>query len=52
MGQQIFPAHRTIYFSHLLETNFLYAICQAEAAFICSNSATLVVEQKTKHVQS
>ena len=43
-GQNIFPAHRTIYFSQLLRTNFPPAISQFQPAFICSNSATLILD--------
>ena len=44
MGQQIFPADREICFSQLPKTKFPSAIDQAKLVFICSNSATLIVE--------
>ena len=44
--QQTFPAHRTIYFSQLLETNLLpeTTVSQTQPTFICSNSTLLTVE--------
>ena len=44
--QQIFLAHRTIYFSQLLETNLLpeTTVSQTQPTFICSNSTILTVE--------
>ena len=46
IAQQIFPVHRTMYFSHLLKTNLLCAtsVSQAQPAFICLVSAILTVE--------
>ena len=43
VAQQIFPAHKTIYSSQLLKTNLLSEtrVSQAQAAFICSNSAII-----------
>ena len=44
--QQILPAHRTIYFSQLLEANLLpeTTVSQTQPTFICSNSTILTVE--------
>ena len=46
IAQQIFPVHRTMYFSQLLKTNLLCAtsVSQAQPAFICLVSAILTVE--------
>ena len=53
IAQKIFPAHKTIYFSYLLKTNFLpkTIVFLAHPAFSCSNSAITAVEQSVKYVQ-
>ena len=46
VAQEISPAHRTIYFLHLLETNLLSetTVSQTQPTFIWSNSTILTVE--------
>ena len=53
IAQQISPAHRTMYFLKLLNTNLFSqtTIPQIQSAFICLNSAILIVEQSANYVQ-
>ena len=46
VAQQIFLAHKTIYFSQLLRTNLLpkTIVSKVQPAFICMNSAMKTVE--------
>ena len=52
--KEIFPAHRTIYFLQLLKTSLLSETIysQTQPAFICSNSAKIIVELSAKYIQS
>ena len=48
LSQQISPAHRTVYFSHLLKVNLLSEtiVSQALPAFICLYSTIIRVDNK------
>ena len=50
MTQQIFAAHRTIYFSHFQKKKIIVCNSRFSGPIICFNSAMLTVEYRAQYV--